>query len=394
VTPRRAVGLVMRRELRERTRQRSFAVSTGVTLLIVLAIAILPGLFRDEGPKEYEVGVVGPAAAPVADALQRLDLGDDVRIELRRLPDRPEATRLVGDGTLDAAVDGDTVVVEEDLDAELEAILQLANRDVLARRALTEAGLSGERAAAVTDPPPLRTDAIDPPYDEKDDRRTLVTFGVFFVFGQLFGYGFAVASSVVEEKSSRVVELLLAKVRPGHLLAGKILGVGALGLAQLMLFLAVGLVAAAASGSVDLPPGLPSAAVLVLGWFVLGFALYSALFAMAGAVASRVEELQNTSSPITFVIMGGYVAAIIAAGAPDGPAARVASFIPLFTPLVMPIRVVAGDASAWELAWAVVLVLVTVVAVVRVAGRVYAGGALRTRGQVKLREALAAADRP
>ena len=191
-----------------------------------------------------------------------------------------------------------------------------------------------------------------------------------------------------------MVELLLAKVRPGHLLAGKILGVGALGLAQLMLFLAVGLVAAAASGSVDLPPGLPSAAVLVLGWFVLGFALYSALFAMAGAVASRVEELQNTSSPITFVIMGGYVAAIIAAGAPDGPVARVASFIPPSTPLVMPIRVAAGDASAWELAVAVVLVLVTVVAVVRVAGRVYAGGALRTRGQVKLREALAAADRP
>ena len=394
MTPRRAVRLVIRRELAERTRQRSFAISTGVTLLIVLAIAVLPGLFRDEGPTEYDIGLVGAATAPLGDALERVELGREVRVATRTLGDRVEATRLVENGELDAAVDGDAVIVEDDLGEELEALLQIANRDVLAQRALTEAGVSGEQAAAITDPPPLRTDAINRPNREKDDRRNLVTIGVFFVFGQLFGYGYAVASSVVEEKSSRVVELLLAKIRPGQLLAGKILGVGALGFAQLVLFMAVGLAAAAASDSIDLPPGLPAAASLVLGWFVLGFAFYSALFAMAGAVASRVEELQNTSSPITFVIMGGYVAAIVDSGQPGGTMTRVLSFVPPFAPLVMPIRVAAGEAAAWELVVAIAVVLASVVVLVRLAGRVYAGGALRTRGQLKLREAWAGAARP
>jgi ABC-2 type transport system permease protein len=283
--------------------------------------------------------------------------------------------------------------VHEELNADLEALLQLANRDVRAQQALAAAGVSDEQAAAITDPAPLRTAAIDPPDHERDDRRTLVTFGVFFVFGQIFGYGFAVASSVVEEKSSRVVELLLAKVRPGELLTGKIVGVGTLGLGQLALYMVVGLVAASATGSIDLPPGTGSAFVLVLGWFLLGFAIYSALFAMAGAVASRAEELQNTTSPITFLIMAGYFGTFAAIGDPSGLMARIMSWIPFWSPLVMPIRMAAGDASALEAAAAAVVVLVTVALVVRLAARVYAGGALRTRGRIKLREALADAGR-
>jgi len=393
MTPRRAVSIVIRRELSERTRQRSFTISTGVTLLIILAIAILPGLLGDDGPTEFDVGVVGAANAPLAEALQRVDLGRDLKVTTRQLERRAEAERLVADGTLDAALDGDTVIVEKELDGELEALVQLANRDLRAQQALAAAGVSGAQAAAITDPAPLRTLKLDPPNRQQEDRRGLVTFGVFFVFGQIFGYGFAVASSVVEEKSSRVVELLLAKIRPSELLTGKIVGVGALGFAQLVLFLVVGLAAATISGSIDMPPGIAGALVLVLGWFLLGFALYSALFAMSGAVASRVEELQNTSSPITFIIMGGYVMAVFAAGDPGGTVARVASFIPLFAPFVMPIRMAANEAPLWEVVVVTALVLATLVVVVRFAARIYAGGALRTRGRIKLREAFSDASR-
>lgn len=394
LTARQAVFLIIRRELTERVRQKSFTISTGVTLLIVLAIAVLPGLLGDDGPKEYDIGVVGAAGAPLAEALQRVDLGRELKVNTTTVPSRAEAERLVKDGDLDVAIDGDAVIVEEELDGELEALVQLANRDVRTQQALAAAGVSGDQATAITDPTPLRTETLDPPNQAQDDRRGLVTFGVFFVFGQIFGYGFAVASSVVEEKSSRVVELLLAKIRPSHLLTGKIVGVGVLGFAQLVLFFGVGLFAATASGSVDTPPGLPGAAALVLGWFVLGFALYSALFAMSGAVASRVEELQNTSSPITFVIMAGYVGTIAAAGDPASTVARVTSFVPVWAPLVMPIRMAAGEVAAWEVAVVTVLVLITIVVVVRLAARVYAGGALRTRGRIKLREAYTDAARP
>ena len=393
VSPRQAVSLVVRRELAERTRQKSFVISTGVTLLIVLAIAILPAL-GDDGPTTYDVGVVGVDAAPLVDALRRTDLGSDVTVKTRVVQRRAAAERLVKDGTLDAAVDADTVIVEKELGGQLEALLQVASRDVRTQQALAAAGVSGAEADAITDPPPLRTRALDAPNEAGEDRRGLVNVGVFFVFGQIFGYGFAVASSVVEEKSSRVVEILLAKISPGQLLTGKILGVGALGFAQLLLFIAVGLGAAVASGSVDMPPGLGGALAIVLGWFVLGFALYSALFAMAGAIASRVEELQNTSSPITFLIMGGYVSAIFAISDPGGTAPRVLSFIPPFTPLVMPMRMAAGEVAAWEVVVSLALMLATVVVVVRTAGRVYAGGALRTRGRLKLREALAGAGGP
>jgi ABC-2 type transport system permease protein len=391
---RQAVLLVIRRELTERTRQRSFAISTGITLLIVLAIAILPGLFGDDGPKKFDVGVVSAdAAPPLAAALQRVDLGPDVKVKTRVVPDRPTAERLVKAGDLDAAIDDYAVIVEKDLSPDLEALVQLANRDVRIRQGLAAAGVPFDQALAITDPPPLHARPLNPPDQARDDRRTLVTFGVFFVFGQIFGYGFAVASSVVEEKSSRVVELLLAKMRPSQLLTGKIIGVGALGFAQLCLFMGVGLAAATLSGSIDLPPGVGIAAALVLGWFLLGFAIFSALFAMAGAVASRVEELQNTSSPITFVIMAGYVGTIAATGDPGSPVARVISWVPVWSPLVMPIRMAAGEVSVPEAVIVVAAVLVTVVLVVRLAARIYAGGALRTRGRIKLKEALAASAR-
>lgn len=393
MTAGQAVLLIVRRELLERTRQRSFAVSTAITLLIVLAVAIVPGLVGDDGPTRYDVGVVGRAGSPdppaLVEALSQVELGDRFEVTARPLADRAEAVRLVEAGDLDAAVDGDAVIVREELSGDLEALLQLANRDVRARQALAAAGVPDSEAAAITDPPPLRTDAIDPPEQEQGTRRTLVIFGVFFVFGQIFGYGFAVASSVVEEKASRVVELLLAKLRPRELLTGKILGVGAIGFVQLAFFMVVGLVAASATGTIELPPGTAGAFVLVMGWFLLGFAMYSALFAMAGALASRAEELQNTTSPITFVIMAGYFGTFAAIGDPAGLMARAMSWVPFWSPLVMPIRMASGEAPAIEVVAVTVVVLATVVAVIRLAGRIYTGGALRIRGRIKLSEALA-----
>lgn len=112
------------------------------------------------------------------------------------------------------------MIVEKELGGQLEALVQVASRDVRTQQALAAAGVSGAEADAITDPPPLRTRALDAPNEASEDRRGLVNVGVFFVFGQIFGYGFAVASSVVEEKSSRVVEILLAKISPGQLLTG------------------------------------------------------------------------------------------------------------------------------------------------------------------------------
>jgi ABC-2 type transport system permease protein len=197
-----------------------------------------------------------------------------------------------------------------------------------------------------------------------------------------------VASGVVEEKASRVIEVLLAKAPPGQLLAGTVLGIGVIGLVQLLAFVIIGLVAASVSGSVDLPPETLPVAVQVLGWFVLGFSFYSSLFAVGGALAGRVEDLQSTTAPLAFVVMGSFFAAISAGGEPGGPVARVCTFLPPVAPLVLPIRVAAHEVGAGTIVVSVALVLLSIV-VVALAGRVYAGGALHLRGQLKLRTALA-----
>src|SRR5690606_19391117 len=152
---------------------------------------------------------------------------------------------------------------------------------------------------------------------------------------------------------------------PSQILAGKVLGIGLVGFVQLVATVAAGLVAAVAAGTVDLPPGTPGAVAMVLGWFVLGFAFFSCLFAVGGALASRAEEMQATTAPVTVVALLAFLAAAAAGGDPGGTLARVATFVPPSAPLVLPIRHAAGELAWWEVIVAVAVVGATTVLVVR-----------------------------
>jgi ABC-2 type transport system permease protein len=382
------VRLVAVREIRERIRSSAFLASTALSLVVVLALAIVPALLRDDGPATYDVGVAGAAALP--DRLTAVAAAeDDVELDLRPVGDAAEAERLLADGDLDAAVVDGEVLVHEELGDRLGGILQEAHRQVVTEAALADVGLSPAEAGPVLDPPPLAVRAVDPPDEEQQEHETLVLIGTMLLYGQLLGFGFYVASGVVEEKSSRVVELLLAKAGSTPLLTGKIIGIGVIGFLQLIGFVVVGLVAASMSGVVALPPDTIWAAVQVVGWFVLGFALYSCLYAVGGALASKPEEMQNTTMPLTLLSFGAFFAAINAGGSPDGTIARIATFLPPSAPVVLPIRSAAGAIPLWEVLVSVAIVLASIVLVVRLAARVYAGGALQTRSQIKLRQALA-----
>ena len=385
------IRLVAGREIRERVRSKAMRISTGVTLLLILAAATLPGLIGDDGPTTYDVGVFGPRADLLADRLPVVAglSGEDVAVDVRRVESAAEAERLVRDGELDAALSDTEVVVEEELGDRLGFLVQEANRQVAGETALAAAGVGADVAGRVLLPEPLAVRALDAPSEQEEDREALVFFGTMLLYGQLLGFGYWVASGVVEEKASRVVEILLAKAPAAQLLAGKVIGIGVVGLAQLITFVAVGLATAAAAGTVDLPPETVPVAFQVLGWFVLGFAFYSSLFAVGGALASRVEELQSTTTPLTFLVVGSFFAAITAGGDPAGPVARVATYLPPSAPLVMPIRVAAGEVGPATVVLSVAIVLVTIAGAVALAGRVYAGAALHLRGQLKLRAALA-----
>ena len=199
--------------------------------------------------------------------------------------------------------------------------MQVSAREVRSAEALRGEGLSDAEVSEALDPPPLRAASLDPGGDE-DERRGVAVAASFLLYGQLLVYGFWVAMGVVEEKSSRVVEVLLAAIPPRALIAGKIIGLGLLALAQFALLGIVGLAIAAATGAVEIDSTKVGILGIVLVWFLLGFALYAGLFAMAGVLVSRQEDVQSTTTPLTIAIVLSFLLVFPALDDPSGGLAR------------------------------------------------------------------------
>ena len=210
------IKLTARRELVERTRRdRSFLISTLVTLAILVAIIFVPKLLGSDDPTEFDVGLVGPASQPLGQALTAQGEAIDVRINLRQPATAAEAEAAVRDGSLDLAViDGRELVAEAEVDEQLDLLVQAASGAVRAQQTLQGAGVAPSEIQAALAPPPLPVRSLEPVDEDARSKRTIATVAVFLLYGQLIGYCFAVAMGVVEEKSTRVVEVLLAAVRP------------------------------------------------------------------------------------------------------------------------------------------------------------------------------------
>lgn len=393
MTGRDAVLLVARREIVERARDRSFLISTGIVLVMIALFTLGPRLLGLGGPDDYTVGTVGAGSEALAGAVAERAPAADAEVTLEGLADDEAARAAVRDGDVDVAIlDGERLLVDSELPGGLEALLQESSEQLRVSERLTEAGVPAQDVGAVLAPEPLAVEALNPPEDrgDRDAASGLAFFTVFILYGQLFGYGMWVAMGVVEEKSTRVVEVLLATISPTHLLAGKVIGIGLLGLAQLTLIATLGVGIVLLTGATQLPPSAPAAIATALGWYVLGYAFYACAFAMCGALVSRQEELQNAITPLTLSIFASLFLAFVALSAPGGMVARIASFVPPVAPMVMPVRVTLGEVAAWEVAASVAVMLASIGGMVLLAGRVYQGAILRTGARVKIRDALRA----
>jgi ABC-2 type transport system permease protein len=255
---------------------------------------------------------------------------------------------------------------------------------------LAEAGVAGPEAEALLAPEPLPVEGLAADDDSDDDRRNLAFVGVLLLYGQLLGYGYWVAAGVVEEKASRIVEILLATIRPRQLLAGKVLGIGALALLQLLGVGAIAIAVGLGLGAIDVPSDALAVAGYVLAWFVLGYAFFACAFAAAGALVPRQEELQNTTTPLSLVLIVSFFLSFTALESPDGDFARVASLVPPISAMVMPPRLASGGVPAWELALSVALMLAAIAVLIPVAARIYESSILRLGQRVGVREAWAA----
>ena len=281
------------------------------------------------------------------------------------------------------------------LEAEQVDALLLLSQDRLVFRTNVDA-----KAAAIADTavralrnqlppaPELTTATLHRPDTKTTDAQTLVAYvSSLLLLTSLAIYGQWVVSGVVEEKNNRVVEIILSTVRPRHLLAGKVIGIGLLGLAQLSLV--VGLAAALlVAGVFDAPAGLGGSVALVIPWFALGFALYAVAYAAAGALASRQQNADTAGQPVTYTLLAVYFAGYVAlASNMDGLLANVLTVFPLTAPLVLPARSALVGVPLWEHVVAVVLVLATIYALIRFAGRIYGQGLLRSGPRLGVRAA-------
>jgi len=378
------VRLVAGREVATRIRDKGFIISSVVILLVIVAAVVIQVL-TGSGDEESRVGLVGGDASLVT-ALEAQGEALDVDVEVVELDDEAAARTAVDDEDVDGALlaGDDELLVRESAGGTLEAIVQGAVGQLAVAQQLSDAGI-GE-----LDVPEVGVTALDADAAADGQRVVAAIFGVVILYSLLILFGQFIAQGVVEEKSSRVVELLLATMRPWQLLAGKILGLGVLALGQIVAIGVVAVVAALAFDVVEVPGDLISTVAIVIAWFVLGYAWYAAVFAVAASLVSRQEDLATVLMPTSMVLVVAFFIGIQAASDPGGLLARVTSYIPGLSPLVMPVRQAAGEVALWEVALAVVLMVLAIVLVVRLGGRIYSGALLRTGGKIKMREALAA----
>jgi len=384
--------LVARRDFWVRIRERSFLISTLINIAVISILVLARASSAVGSGPSFGLGYVGsPSIATGASQLGH-DAQPPIPIEVRAYSDRATANAALRDGSVDAVVVGDELIGFTDIPDVLSSLVQASARNAAVTALLDRHRVPQSERDAANDPTPLTLAVLQPTPPHRSENAAVAFVGVLLLYGQLFGYGIWVASGVIEEKASRVVEMLLSAIRPKQLLLGKIVGIGTLGLAQLVVISSFAIGLAFATNAIDVSPSAFGAAGLVIGWFILGFAFYATLFAAAGSLVTRMEELQNVIVPINLTILVSFFISIGALQDPNGRLQVIASILPTSSALAMPVRIVLGAAPAWQIAAALVALVGSTVLLVPFAARLYSGAVLRTRGRVRIREAWRSAD--
>jgi len=348
----RSVWLVAMREVMVRLRSVAFLVSTGLLLVLLLGSVVVSGI------------ISANASDPKVAVVQGVTLPADVAVEPQDVADRDAAEELLRAGDVDAAIIPDdgplgfAVLGDDSVPMSVVQALSVAPPVEL----LDESSAGGLLGYIVA-----------------------IGFGlVFFLAAMTFGS--TIAQSVVEEKQTRVVEILLATIPTRVLLAGKILGTTILALGQVALLLAIAIIALSVTGQSDLLLGLGMPFLWFAIFFVFGFVLLAALFAATGAMVSRQEDIGSTTTPVTMLVMIPYFLTVFLN---DNPVVvAIMSYVPFSAPVGMPLRLFLGDAQWWEPLLSLVILLATCVGVIALGARIYENSLLRLGQRVKLGEAL------
>lgn len=384
------ITLVAGREITEKLRSRGFLVFTAIMAIALPAAVVAMGVFGGRDAANHRVAVVaqGSGASQLGEVIERRAGAFGATVEVTEQSGPRAAKRAVRDGDVDAAiVGGSRVFADGGLDSQLGALLQSSAQRLQTLDVMREAGVTGDRARVALTPEPLTVVTLGE--DSGDGRASVlvVSTGIILLFFALMMYGSWISTGVVEEKSSRVIEVVLSAVRPLRLLAGKVIGIGLLAIGQLTFSVGLAL-AVAVVVDVELPSVTLAAALSILLWFVLGFAFYCCLFAIAGSLVSKQEDLQYTQLPALLPIVVAYFLAIQSqVGGLSEAVAHALAYVPPLSPMLVPVLTASGEMAGWEVPLVALLTLAAAAALMRVAARLYSGSVLRFGERVPLREA-------
>ena len=376
--------LVARREVRMRLRSRVFVGGTVVMAVLVVVGIVAASLLAGKSTP-VRVGFSGGSQAlersftATADAL-------GVAVTVSDIADVTAAKAQITAGTLDVLVIGSstapTAVVKDAVPSNVESALSLAAE---AAR-LSDAGLS---PAAIKSAMSLVPVQLLAPTTPKDTQNLLASLALGILLWIALGqYGNMVAQGVVEEKATRIMEILLATIPPSRLLAGKVIGVGLVGLLQLTIVGAAALVAVHVTNVASIPALGVTAILGDILWFLLGFLFYATAYSAVASLVSRQEEVQSAIAPISIFQIAGYLLMYASLPNPSGPLATVCSLLPPFAPILMAVRMASSDVPFWQVGLAAALIVVSIVGLTWLAGRMYTNAAMRIGARVRFMDAF------
>ncbi len=392
LSTRRAITLVAGREIRSRVESRAYRITTALFVVAVIVGGVLLHLVAGS-PSAVRVGLT-PDAAAVAQQLVATGQASGVTVETSDVTDEAAGEASLRAGDLDLLITSTSpqlvVVVLDSVGQSMQPVMASMAQQLALTDEVKELGGDPAKAAARIAGAEPQVNALEPPSQVDGGQVAAGYVAGILLFLALMTSGQLVAQGVVEEKSSRVVELLLATLRPWQLMAGKVLGIGTVGLVQVLLVVGAGVGTAAAFGLVDgSSVDLGATAAWALAWFVVGFASYALVLAALASLVSRQEDVGSVIGPVTALMVVPYIIAIsVAPWSPDSPLVAWLSYVPFCAPMVMPVRIALGTVSGWEAALSMVISLALVPVLVWIAGRIYSNAVVHSGGKMRLRDAL------
>lgn len=388
------VLLIVRREFLTRVRSRFFLIGTVLLMVLLAGYIVIQVEVINRSSTTVKVGFAGAAQA-LAKPLSASSGGGET-IQTQLVDSVSSGEDLVRSGDLDALVSGDpaapVVEVKDQLDPTVATNLTALVQGIVFEQALAGTGVDPTQIEAKVAAAGFHLVALDPNAAQQAERSVVGIFVAALLYIALQVYGQFVTQGVIEEKANKIIEIMLSTVRPRQLLLGKVIGIGLVGLLQLVLVGAVALITVMKTNAITVPNVGVTAVMGALLWFVLGFLFYALIYAAGGSMITRQEDAAAVTVPITLLLVGTYLAFFWVVANPGNPIGIGLSMLPPFAPVLMPARMATGDAQAWQVLVAVALMVAAIIGLNGLAARIYANSVLRVGLRVPWRSAWKGVD--